>query len=65
MRTTVSLDGELVAKARALTGLSDTSALVREALVALIERENARRLVRLGGTDPTLTKPRRRRVGSK
>jgi Arc/MetJ family transcription regulator len=54
MRTTIALDDELVAKAQAFTGLREKSALVREALKALIERESARRLARLGGTEPDL-----------
>lgn len=49
MRTTIALDDELVAKAQAFTGLEEKSSLVREALKALIERESARRLARLGG----------------
>ncbi len=61
MRTTLALDDELLAKAEAFTGLKEKSALVREALKALIERESARRLVRLGGTEPRLIAPRRRR----
>jgi Arc/MetJ family transcription regulator len=54
MRTTIALDDELVAKAQAFTGLREKSALVREALKALIERESARRLARIGGTEPDL-----------
>ena len=54
MRTTIALDDELVAKARSFTGLEERSALVREALKALIERESARRLARLGGSEPAL-----------
>jgi Arc/MetJ family transcription regulator len=61
MRTTLALDDELLEKARAFTGLTEKSALVREALKALIERESARRLARLGGSEPGLTLPRRRR----
>jgi Arc/MetJ family transcription regulator len=61
MRTTVALDDELIEKARAYTGVRETSALIREALKALIERESARRLARLGGTEPGLTAPPRRR----
>ena len=61
MRTTLALDDELVAKAQAFTGLSEKSALVREALKALIERESAARLARLGGTEPTLAAVPRRR----
>ncbi len=61
MRTTLALDDELVAKAQALTGLSEKSGLVRAALTALIERESARRLARLGGSEPGLDAPPRRR----
>jgi len=61
MRTTLALDDDLLAKAQAFTGLNEKSALVREALKALIEREGARRLARLGGSEPKLTAPRRRR----
>ena len=61
MRTTLALDDELIEKAQAYTGLTEKSALVREALKALIEREAARRLARLGGTQPDLADiPRRR-----
>jgi Arc/MetJ family transcription regulator len=62
MRTTLALDDELMAKAQAYTGLQEKSALVREALKALIERESARRLARLGGTQPDLVKTPRRRT---
>jgi Arc/MetJ family transcription regulator len=61
MRTTLALDDDLIAKAQALTSLEEKSALVREALKALIERESARRLARLGGSEPKLRAPRRRR----
>jgi Arc/MetJ family transcription regulator len=61
MRTTLALDDELVAKAQALTGLKEKSSLVREALKALIERESARRLALLGGSEGGLKAPRRRR----
>ena len=57
MRTTLALDDELVAKAQAFTGLKEKSSLVREALKALIERESARRLARLGGSEPELESP--------
>lgn len=61
MRTTLALDDALLAKAQAYTGLKEKSALVREALKALIERESARRLARLGGSEPDLKPiPRRR-----
>ena len=62
MRTTISLDDELVAQAQAFTGLDDNSLLVREALKALIERESSRRLARLGGRERNLKAPPRRRT---
>jgi Arc/MetJ family transcription regulator len=61
MRTTLALDDDLVQKAQDYTGLTEKAALVREALKALIEREAARRLARLGGTQPQLRPVRRRR----
>ena len=61
MRTTLALDDELLAKAQAFTGVKEKSALVREALKALIERESARRLARLGGSEPDASAPPRRR----
>ncbi len=61
MRTTLALDDDLLAKAQSLTGLSEKSTLVREALRALIQRESARRLALLGGSEPELKDiPRRR-----
>lgn len=61
MRTTLALDDELLAKAQAFTGLTEKSAVVREALRALVERESARRLARLGASEPDLEGiPRRR-----
>jgi Arc/MetJ family transcription regulator len=62
MRTTLALDDALLAKAQAFTGLKEKSALVREALTALIERESARRLARLGGSEPELEIVARRRA---
>ncbi|MGH7156327.1 MAG: type II toxin-antitoxin system VapB family antitoxin [Acetobacteraceae bacterium] len=64
MRTTLGLDDELLDKAQALSGVREKSALVREALKALIERESARRLARLGGSEPDLVVPPRRRPAS-
>jgi Arc/MetJ family transcription regulator len=61
MRTTLALDDDLLGKAAGLTGLREKTALVREALVALIERESARRLARLGGSEPDFEVPSRRR----
>lgn len=65
MRTTLALDDELLAKAQEFTGVKEKSALVREALRALVEREAARRLARMGGTEPALKLPRRRRPTSR
>ena len=62
MRTTLTLDDEVVAKAQELTGVQEKSVLVREALKALIERESARRLARLGGSQPNLKIAPRRRI---
>ena len=61
MRTTVTLDDDLVTRAMALTGCRERGPLLREALIVLIERESARRLARLGGTDNDAIAPRRRR----
>ena len=65
MRTTMALDDELVAEAQELTGLKEKSSLIREALKALIERESARRLARLGGSEPKLALVPRRRGKSR
>lgn len=60
MRTTIVLDDELLQKAQALTHVQKKSALVREALKALIERESAKILANLGGTERQLNAiPRR------
>ena len=62
MRTTLALDDDLVAKAQGFTGLKEKSSLVREALKALIERESARRLASLGGSEPDVRLAPRRRL---
>ena len=62
MRTTLAIDDELVAKAQFYTKFKQKSRLIHEALKALIERESARRLARLGGSEPHLKTPSRRRV---
>ncbi|MEX1102706.1 MAG: type II toxin-antitoxin system VapB family antitoxin [Dehalococcoidia bacterium] len=64
MRTTVTLDDDLLDHARRVTGLTERAALLRAGLVALIERESARRLARLGGTEPQLTRVTRKRGGT-
>jgi Arc/MetJ family transcription regulator len=64
MRTTVNLDEILLAKAVKLMGSLDRSALLQESLKALIERESAKRLAKLGGSQPKLrVAPRRREAG--
>jgi len=61
MRTTVNLDDALLAEARRLTGLEERTALLHEALRALIARESARRLARLGGSERGVRAVPRRR----
>ena len=62
MRTTLALDDDLVREAQRLTGTREKSALVRQALRALIERESAQRLARLAGSEPSLSASPRRRT---
>ncbi|MEO6909608.1 MAG: type II toxin-antitoxin system VapB family antitoxin [Edaphobacter sp.] len=61
MRTTLALDDDLVMLAQEYTGVAEKTALVREALKALIQRESALRLARLGGTAPDIKPVPRRR----
>lgn len=61
MRTTITLDDRLLARAAELAGPMERSAMLAEALRALIERESSRRLARLGGSQPQLQVPPRRR----
>lgn len=61
MRTTITLDDNLIRVAQEYSGLVENSALVREAPQALIEREAAQRLAELGGASPGMVAiPRRR-----
>lgn len=62
MRTTMILDDQLVAEARALTGVQEKTALVHEGLRALIARHSAHKLAALGGSEPALKPIRRRRL---
>ena len=64
MRATVNLDDELVAEAQRLSGTKSRAALLHAGLEALIERESARRLARLGGSEPQLDPIPRAREGS-
>lgn len=61
MRTTITLDDDLILTAQEFTGIEEKTALIREALKALIERESARRLAALGGSMPGLKNMSRRR----
>jgi Arc/MetJ family transcription regulator len=61
VRTTVVLDDDLLSEAARLSGTTERTALLRQALRALIERESARRLALLGGSEPTASAPPRRR----
>jgi len=65
MRTTVTLDETLLNQAQLLSGVQERSALLKEALSALIQRESARRLARLGGSEPQLETVARRREGKR
>jgi len=64
MRTTINLDDQLVGEAQRITGMKERTALIHAGLRALIERESARRLARLGGTEPQLQPVPRRRTKS-
>lgn len=61
MKTTLNIDDALLAEAARLTAITEKTTLVRAGLEALIAREHARRLARLGGTEPALRAPARRR----
>jgi hypothetical protein len=61
MRTTLNLRDDLVEAARSATGIVEKTALVHEGLQALVDRERARRLAALGGSQPGLVVPPRRR----
>ena len=61
MRITLNIDDVLLAQAQTITNITEKSELIQEALVALVERESARRLAKLGGSQPNLQSiPRRR-----
>jgi Arc/MetJ family transcription regulator len=61
MRTTINIDDGLIEQARRVTGTRERTALIHDGLRALIARESAKRLARLGGSDPRAKAPRRRR----
>lgn len=60
MRTTLNIDEHLIKRAGQLTGIQEKTQLVRLGLEALISREAAKRLARLGGSEPHLKEIRRR-----
>jgi Arc/MetJ family transcription regulator len=62
MRTTVNIDDQLLADAQRITGVSEKATLLRQGLKALIERESARRLARLGASEKHLEPVPRRRL---
>ncbi len=62
MRTTVTIDDRLLEEAARLTGIAETSALVRSGLESLVRLEHARRLAALGGSDPGAEVPPRSRI---
>jgi Arc/MetJ family transcription regulator len=64
MRTTINLDDQLLREAQRATGMKERTALIHAGLRALIERESARRLARLGGSEPDLAPVPRRRTQS-
>ena len=64
MRTTLNIDDQLYEEAVRLTGVKEKTALLRESLKALIQRESARRLAKLGGSEPQLDKIPRHRNGN-
>lgn len=64
MRTTITLDDDLLKRAEVATGTTGRSTLIHNGLRALIQREAARRLARLGGTMPNIEDvPRRKPAG--
>jgi Arc/MetJ family transcription regulator len=62
MRTTIALDDELIRQAQQYTGITEKAALIKVALTQLVQREAARRLAALGGSDPDATAAPRRRT---
>ena len=60
MRTTITIDDQLLADAREMSGINETSTLVKMALTVLVQREAARALARLGGSAPDMVAPSRR-----
>jgi Arc/MetJ family transcription regulator len=64
MRTTITIDDQLIERAQEVTGIAERSALIKRALTQMIEREAAQRLIALGGSEPDAKAPPRRRWNS-
>jgi Arc/MetJ family transcription regulator len=63
MKATIAIDDELFAQAQEYAGVKEKSAVISEALKAYVQREAARRLARMGGTEANAKAPPRRRFG--
>ena len=57
MRTTISIDDELLAAASAALVTDERAMVLHEGLPAIVQRAAARRLARLGGSDGMSTLP--------
>ena len=62
MRTTLNIEDTLINKASQLTGIREKTSLVKLGLEALIARESAKRLAKLGGTEKDLKNIPRRKI---
>jgi Arc/MetJ family transcription regulator len=64
MRTTITIDDELLKDAQEFSGIKEKSAVINEALRWFVAREAGKRLAKLGGSAPDIEAPPRRRLGS-
>jgi Arc/MetJ family transcription regulator len=65
MRTTLTIDDELLATAKRYAGTEHTGDVVRKGLKMLVEWEASRRLAAIGGSDPEAeAAPRRRSLAA-
>ncbi len=63
MRTTLNIEDSLIDQASKMTGIKEKTTLVKLGLEALVARESAKRLAKLGGTEKQLKPvPRRRSI---
>jgi Arc/MetJ family transcription regulator len=62
MRIALEIDDKLFQSAAQLLGTDDHSTVINAALQVLVERESARRLVNLGGSNPYIDQVPRRRT---